>query len=200
VQQVIKEIDIPTWIGSLPNDFGEAKAGSLKAYQWRILWTIHIPLALVSLWHQDSPDCQQGIDQSMDSLLNNVMHLAAAMTVVYKRTTSKARADLYREHYSSYVRGVTELFPGFSKPSFHTAFHIYDFLVSLGPVHCWWCFPYERLIGRLQRMHHNHKRGQQTCSYCLACAATHKTARSAGKDDSRLLVETMDPATMARPL
>ncbi|KAJ7783918.1 hypothetical protein DFH07DRAFT_727790 [Mycena maculata] len=34
----------------------------------------------------------------------------------------------------------------------HAAFHIYDFLLLFGPIISWWCFPFERLIGVLQRI------------------------------------------------
>ena len=30
--------------------------------------------------------------------------------------------------------------------------HIYEFLDLWGPVYHWWCFPFERLIGSLQRL------------------------------------------------
>lgn len=40
------------------------------------------------------------------------------------------------------------------------AFHIKDYLVLFGPVHAWWTFPFERLIGMLQRMPNNGKIGE----------------------------------------
>ncbi|KAE9382827.1 hypothetical protein BT96DRAFT_845020 [Gymnopus androsaceus JB14] len=33
--------------------------------------------------------------------------------------------------------------------------HIYDFLLLFGPVISWWCFPFERLIGALQKINTN---------------------------------------------
>ncbi|KIM55558.1 hypothetical protein SCLCIDRAFT_81784, partial [Scleroderma citrinum Foug A] len=50
IQSVIKEATIPSWVRSVPKDFGEAKAGTLKADEWCMLATIYLPLALVSLW------------------------------------------------------------------------------------------------------------------------------------------------------
>ncbi|KAE9391973.1 hypothetical protein BT96DRAFT_831255 [Gymnopus androsaceus JB14] len=35
------------------------------------------------------------------------------------------------------------------------ASHIYDFLKLFGPVISWWCFPFERLIGALQKVNTN---------------------------------------------
>lgn len=41
----------------------------------------------------------------------------------------------------------------------HMAIHIYEFLRYFGPVRSWWCFPFERVIGQLQRLPSNHKFG-----------------------------------------
>jgi hypothetical protein len=39
------------------------------------------------------------------------------------------------------------------------AFHLYDFLLLFGAVRSWWMFPFERLIGHLQRIPKNHQEG-----------------------------------------
>jgi len=40
----------PTWMTSVPSNLGEASHGKLKADQWRVLGTTHLPLALIRLW------------------------------------------------------------------------------------------------------------------------------------------------------
>ena len=35
------------------------------------------------------------------------------------------------------------------------ALHLDEFLLLFGPIHSWWTFPFERMIGALQRMPHN---------------------------------------------
>jgi len=45
------------------------------------------------------------------------------------------------------------------RPNVHAAFHIYDFLLLFGPVMSWWTFPFEHLIGVLQRINTNNKIG-----------------------------------------
>ncbi|KAJ7193740.1 hypothetical protein GGX14DRAFT_378717 [Mycena pura] len=47
------------------------------------------------------------------------------------------------------------------RPNVHIAFHIYDFLVLFGPVISWWCFPFERVIGFLQKINTNDHIGGQ---------------------------------------
>ncbi|KIM72552.1 hypothetical protein PILCRDRAFT_81778 [Piloderma croceum F 1598] len=45
------------------------------------------------------------------------------------------------------------------RPNIHMAMHIPHFLRLFGPVRSWWCFPFERLIGQIQRLLSNHKFG-----------------------------------------
>jgi hypothetical protein len=50
IRQVINETATPSHINSVPNNFGDPRAGTLKADEWRKLMTIYIPIALISLW------------------------------------------------------------------------------------------------------------------------------------------------------
>ncbi|KAG2742833.1 hypothetical protein P692DRAFT_201870580 [Suillus brevipes Sb2] len=50
IRDVIRDASVPTWLGSVPSDFGDASAGTLKADEWRSLITVYLPIALVSLW------------------------------------------------------------------------------------------------------------------------------------------------------
>lgn len=136
--------------------FGTAKAGSLKADQWRTLYTIFIPLAMISLWVDDIPGAAPNAN-TMSAVLENLMALVTFVSVACKHSTSAERRTVYLQHIRSYVQGLQTLYPGFLLPSHHLAFHIYDFLELFGPMRSWWCFPFERLIGMLQRIPSNHK-------------------------------------------
>ncbi|KIM85947.1 hypothetical protein PILCRDRAFT_26999, partial [Piloderma croceum F 1598] len=60
-----------------------------------------------------------------------------------------------------YIQELQNLHPEATRcTNQHMAMHIYDFLLLFGPVHSWWCFPFERLIGQLQRITNNHKYGK----------------------------------------
>ncbi|KAJ3765267.1 hypothetical protein FB446DRAFT_698362 [Lentinula raphanica] len=82
-------------------------------------------------------------------------------------TASRARA--YREYIPSGMQDLRRLFPhvreGIPRPNVHAAGHIYDFLLLFGPVLSWWCFPFERLIGVLQKVNTNDHRGGASFSY-----------------------------------
>jgi len=51
---------------------------------------------------------------------------------------------------------LQELFPDYRfLPNQHMALHLSEYLQFYGPVHAWWTFPFERLIGMLQRIPNN---------------------------------------------
>lgn len=88
------------------------------------------------------------------------MMLVQAIIITCRRHTTESRSEAYLEFIITYVRGMKELYPHVNaKTSHHAAFHIYDFLLLFGPLYSWWSFPFERLIGHLQRMPHNHTKG-----------------------------------------
>jgi hypothetical protein len=47
------------------------------------------------------------------------------------------------------------------------ALHVGQFLKRFGPVCGWWTFPFERLIGSMQRMNHNSRVGGMVTSQTL---------------------------------
>ena len=50
IREVIRDTDTPSWLSSVPHNFGDASAGNLKADEWRTLSTVYFPISLVSLW------------------------------------------------------------------------------------------------------------------------------------------------------
>ena len=49
IRSVIKETMVPSWVNSVPCNYGDASAGVLKADEWRNLGTIYFPIALIGL-------------------------------------------------------------------------------------------------------------------------------------------------------
>lgn len=49
------------------------------------------------------------------------------------------------------------------RPNHHEALHLPDFFNLYGPMHGWWMFVYERMIGLLQNTNTNFKIGEK-CS------------------------------------
>ncbi|EPS96582.1 hypothetical protein FOMPIDRAFT_1130286, partial [Fomitopsis schrenkii] len=68
----------------------------------------------------------------------------------------------FGEHMLAYLKGIRRILPGQSLlPSHHNALHIPDFLQRFGPMPGWWMFPFERVIGLLQKVKTNGKIGKK---------------------------------------
>lgn len=155
IREVIRDMTVPLWLPSVPRNFGEASAGTIKADEWRSLITVYLPIALLSLWGADSP-----LDPKLAAVLDHTMDLVSAVYISCARTMTMERATAYRSYIASYVGRMKQVHPRYNlRPNHHAAFHIYDYLILFGPVHSWWTFPFERLIGVLQRLPSNHKSG-----------------------------------------
>jgi hypothetical protein len=89
------------------------------------------------------------------------MSLFSAVSIATARTTSRKRAGQYLLHIQSYINGLKTLFPKYEfRPNHHMALHIYDCLLRFGPAHSWWTYPFERVIGMLQRIPTSGKFGE----------------------------------------
>ena len=159
---MIRETVTPSWLNSVPKNFGDAKAGSIKADEWRTLSTIFLPIALVTLWGDVNGSAPSEDDSESGLLLKALDHsmsLFQATILVCRHSMTTARASKYQQYVSMWIDGLRTLFPhtreGRIRPNIHAANHIYDFLLLFGPVMSWWCFPFERLIGTVQKINTN---------------------------------------------
>lgn len=161
IKDVIKGTATPSWINLVPYNFGDSIAGTLKADEWRTMATIYLPLALISLWGEGTPHSSPDVASKFRQIIDHTMTLVCAVYLACKRTVNQARADAYLKNITIYNTDLLKIHPKASHRTIHhVAMHIYDFLLLFGPVRSWWCFPFERLIGQLQRLHSNHKFGK----------------------------------------
>ncbi|KAF9066185.1 hypothetical protein BDP27DRAFT_1154736, partial [Rhodocollybia butyracea] len=47
IQRVIRDTICPAWVNSVPKNFGEKSAGSVKAGEWQTLSSLYLPIALI---------------------------------------------------------------------------------------------------------------------------------------------------------
>ena len=86
-------------------------------------------------------------------ILDVTILLLSAVSIATSRVTFPRHADLYLQHMQGYLTGLKELFPDFKfVPNQHMALHLRDYILLYGPVHSWWAFPFERMIGTLQQI------------------------------------------------
>jgi hypothetical protein len=149
----------PSWLQSVPRKFGDRSSGTLKADEWRTMTTVYLPIALISLWGTGTNHSANAV--YLCAVLHHTMDLVCAISIACLRTMTVDRMDAYLRYLKSWVSGLKDLHPSSSHViNGHMAFHIYDFLQLFGPARSWWCFPFERLIGHLQHITHNHKHGE----------------------------------------
>ncbi|KAJ3500743.1 hypothetical protein NLJ89_g9653 [Agrocybe chaxingu] len=155
----IRELLTPSWLTSVPSNVGSFAHGKLKADQWRTLGTTYLPLSLIRLW--GSSQANNARSRRCHEILEVTMSLLCAVIIATSHTMSQANADAYLMHMHNYIISVKRLFPTYKFcPNHHMALHIHEFLIRFGPVHAWWTFPFERLIGMLQRMPSSGKIGE----------------------------------------
>lgn len=160
IREVVKDTATPSWLDSVPHNFGDAAAGTLKADEWRSMATVYLPLALISLWGEGTVHTSAETAKEFHEVLDHTMALFSSVHLACLRTMTADHRTAYHELIARYVSDLKPLYPNFRpRPNHHMAQHIYDFLELFGPVQSWWAFPFERLIGLLQRIPSNHRFG-----------------------------------------
>jgi hypothetical protein len=168
IQNVIRDTATPSWLNSVPSNFGEASAGHLKADEWRTLCTVYLPLALIFAWSDGNQHySSRSARNRCRVVLDHTMELFSAARLIFLRTMTEARCQAYRSCMIRYISRLKDVHPTAPlKASHHLSIHLYDFLKLFGPVRSWWTFPFERLIGMVTCLPHNHKFGQ-CASNCI---------------------------------
>ncbi|KAE9385262.1 hypothetical protein BT96DRAFT_1007225 [Gymnopus androsaceus JB14] len=155
---VIRYATTASWLNSVPKNYGEANAGSTKADEWRILSTVYLPIALITLWGDDIGHAPPS-DSFLMKALDHTMAFFQATIIACKYTMTSSRTEAFQKYYNQQVGGLHTLFPhtreGTARPNVHAGQHIYNFLLLFGPVISWWCFPFEHLIGAIQKINTN---------------------------------------------
>lgn len=161
IQDVIRETSVPTWITTVPPKFGEASTGTLKADEWRSLATIYLPIALISMWGKGSTHQSEQHATTYYRILDHTMLLVGVVTLACFRKMTTTRGDAFLACMKQYLSDLPKLHPGTTfKPNHHMTMHLPHFFKLFGPARGWWCFPFERTIGQVQRLLSNHKLGR----------------------------------------
>ena len=107
---------------------------------------------LIRLWDQLNKD-NNSRSADHKKLLSVTLSLVSAVIIASLQTTSLEKADLYLTHMQKYISGLCKLFPHYNfHPNHHMALHLSECIKLYGPVHAWWTFLFECLIGLLQHI------------------------------------------------
>lgn len=155
----IESLVKPSWIQSPPHALGTPSCGKLKSDQWRIIGSLYLPVTLIRLWSNSSFEGARF--QRRQELLRLTMHLLSVIVIASSQVMSPRHADAYIFHMVKYREQLKNLFPEYRcHPNHHIALHLPEYFQMYGPVHGWWAYPYERVIGILQRFSTNYKEGK----------------------------------------
>lgn len=157
----IRNTVTPSWLTNVPYNLGD-HTGKLKADQWRTAATIYYPITLTRLWskHSHVPHSPQ-TRNCYTELLSLTLSLISAINIATSHETSQLHAHEYLRHMTAYYKGLKDLFPEYvCHPNHHQSMHLAKYLLLYGPVHGWWTFPMERVIGKLQWISTNYKEGK----------------------------------------
>ncbi|KAL1724860.1 hypothetical protein EV714DRAFT_222376, partial [Schizophyllum commune] len=159
LHKCLREVIRPTWMAHPRHDVGLPSAGKIKAGHYKTLFDLYVPLCVLSLWTPGSPLAVDDA-QSMAGPLETSMLLTCACRAMVSDGPVETQRKKFVSLYTRHLEGLERDCPGISTPNHHLAFHIHDFMTLHGHVRNWWCFPFERLLGRMQRMGINHIPGQ----------------------------------------
>jgi hypothetical protein len=154
VQQSIRDVVVPSWFTKLRPQFGEKSNGKLKADEWRSLFTVYLPITMMCIW-VDRPDRRLH--------LKALLYLSIIVHITTSVTCSEVGRTLYAEAIELYLSFIKALNPG--RPlviNHHLALHLQSFMELHGACHGHWAFPFERMIGKLQKTLHNANIGTST--------------------------------------
>ena len=161
LRQIRKDIAAtirPGWQTGPPANFGASAHGKPKADQWRSCMEWDIPVSLIQMWATD-PGASN--DDRRQKLVESTIFLATALRWATSHRTSQRHVDEYMRNMRAYLQSLRDLFPEMKlRPNHHNALYLGELLLRFGPVHGWWMFPFERLIGLLQKINTNKKIGR----------------------------------------
>ncbi|KAE9383743.1 hypothetical protein BT96DRAFT_784224, partial [Gymnopus androsaceus JB14] len=77
IQHIIRYCTTASWLNSVPKNYGESNAGTIKADEWRTLSTVYLPIALIILWGDDD-GCAPPSDSFLLKAIDHTMALFQA--------------------------------------------------------------------------------------------------------------------------
>lgn len=161
IHKFLSETTRPSWHTPPPKNLGEASHGTLKADQLRSSIEFDVPAAIAQIWDHKCQESGNERELRQKKLVHATMLLAMAICWATSYRTSTLHAAQYMKCMVEYLNTLKELYPNLPwRPNHHTALHIGPFLLLFGPMHGWWMFVFERLIGKLQKINTNYKLGE----------------------------------------
>ncbi|KAG8800522.1 hypothetical protein FRC16_002711 [Serendipita sp. 398] len=153
IQMDIKEIVVPSWFTKPSPRFGDKGNGRVKAAEWKNISSVYLPMTFLRLW---ALELTRGSSKEVVLHLKALLSLAIVVHISTAPSFSKAGVQLYQDAIQFYLQIMKQLHPESSLViNHHLSLHLPFFMGLHGPCREYWAFPFERLIGKLQKISHN---------------------------------------------
>ena len=143
LEEKSEKISFPCGEGRIPLKIGSSFSG-FTAHQWRLWVTVLSPIVLKGILPNEDLRCW--------------LLFVRCCTILCSRIISVSdihAADLY---LIEFCKMFQHLYGDAScTPNMHIHLHLSQCLLDYGPVHSFWCFPFERYNGKLGAYHTNKK-------------------------------------------
>ena len=174
IHKFISETTRPSWHTPPPSNLGEASHGKLKADELRSSIEFDVPAAMVQIWVHDSQTSEGEEVQRQKKLVDTTFLLATAICWATSYRIRPLHAAQYMICMVAYFNILKDLYPNIAwRPNHHAALHIGPMLLLFGPMHGWWMFVFERVIGMLQKTNTNDKLGESGLAILCWISSTH---------------------------
>lgn len=141
IEKTVSRIKSPHDVGRLPLKISSS-FGGFTADQWRNWVTIYSAVSLKNVLHPDHLRCWLLFVRACNTLCTRIITVEAV---------NEAHCYL-----AEFCRQFVQLYgPDSCTPNMHLHFHLKDCLLDYGPVHSFWCFPFERMNGIMGKYHTN---------------------------------------------
>ncbi|EGG08927.1 uncharacterized protein MELLADRAFT_104662 [Melampsora larici-populina 98AG31] len=142
LQDIAKNIRLPSWVGRVPSTVGTRKGGKLKADEWVILFQVMIIPAIISVLNKED-----GAANFTDhDFVRNVLHLISVVNIVRRVEVTENDVRSLRYHLRSYRNGYSKLYRSLPVlPNHHMALHLPECIRRFGPAPFWTAWSFERL-------------------------------------------------------
>ncbi|MBW0496503.1 hypothetical protein O181_036218 [Austropuccinia psidii MF-1] len=122
IRTKIGEVIVPKGVTCITSQFGEAANGKLKASEWRVLFSVYIPLVFLDCFLENEPH--------NILILVNTGALLQCTEIAGAKTITKDDAALFSQQYELYQSTANEIYPRIKvMPNHHYSMHIPDQLM-----------------------------------------------------------------------
>ncbi|PLW54211.1 hypothetical protein PCANC_04511 [Puccinia coronata f. sp. avenae] len=157
-QLALAEVVLPTSVGCLPSQLGNAKCGKLKALQWYTLFVYVIPLIVADIFVTNINRIVESSNQAL--IMENIACLIQCTHIVNSRCIKDVHRKRFEDSYEKYTLTSQKLFQHLSiLPNHHDALHVPQQQESWGPLGEVAEFTGKRMIGKIGEIRTNNRLG-----------------------------------------